>query len=147
MNNPDPANPSATAAAPAFNREAVMRMLRDDIASGSSGIELTDLGVGTATVTMRIRDDMVNGHAIGHGGFVFLLADTAFACACNSYGPVTVAADAYITFIKPVRAGDVLTAKAVEKAKFGRNGVYDITISGADGVVAEFRGRSRTIGR
>lgn len=129
------------------DRDAVLRMLRDDVASGSLGIELVDLGAGTATVTMTVRGDMVNGHAIGHGGFVFLVADTAFACACNTYGPVTVAADADISFIRPVRVGDVLTARATEKAKFGRSGIYDVTVSNAEGVVAEFRGRSRTIGR
>lgn len=139
--------PPASTEDPVADREAVERMLRDDVASGSLGIELVDLGVGSATVTMAVRPDMVNGHAIGHGGFVFLVADTAFACACNSYGPVTVAADADITFVKPVRAGDVLTASAVEQARFGRSGVYDVTVRNADGVVALFRGRSRTIGR
>ena len=74
-------------------------MLRDDVASMSLGIELVDLGPGTATVRMTVRPDMVNGHAIGHGGYVFLVADTAFACACNSRGPVTVAAGADITFV------------------------------------------------
>lgn len=131
---------------PDHDREAVLRMLRDDVASGSLGIELVDLGAGTATVTLTVREDMVNGHAIGHGGFVFLVADTAFACACNTYGPVTVASDAYITFIRPVHVGDVLRARAVERAKFGRSGVYDVTVSNAEGVVAEFRGRSRTTG-
>ncbi|MEO7071303.1 MAG: hydroxyphenylacetyl-CoA thioesterase PaaI [Nostocoides sp.] len=127
--------------------EAVLRMLRDDVASGSLGIELVQLGPGTATVTMTVRPDMVNGHAIGHGGFVFLVADTAFACACNSFGPVTVAASADITFIAPVHVGDVLTATATVRARFGRSGVYDVTISSVDGAVAEFRGRCRTIGR
>jgi acyl-CoA thioesterase len=133
--------------APDHDREAVLRMLRDDVASGSLGIELVHLGAGTATVTLTVREDMINGHAIGHGGFVFLVADTAFACACNTYGPVTVASDAYITFISPVHVGDVLTARAVERARFGRSGVYDVTVSNAGGVVAEFRGRSRTIGK
>ena len=131
---------------PEFDPEAVRRMLRDDVASMSLGIELVDLGPGTATVRMTVRPDMVNGHAIGHGGFVFLVADTAFACACNSRGPVTVAAGADITFLRPVRAGDVLTAAAHERSKHGRSGLYDVTVS-ADGVViAEFRGRSRTVG-
>ena len=97
-----------------FDPDAVHRMLRDDAASASLGIELVLLGPGTATVRMAVRDDMVNGHDIGHGGYVFLLADTAFACACNSRGPVTVAAGADITFVAPVRRGDVLTATAVE---------------------------------
>ena len=122
-------------------------MLRDDMASGSLGIDLVGLGPGTATVTMTVRPDMVNGHAIGHGGFVFLVADTAFACACNSFGPVTVASSADITFVAPVKVGDVLTATATARTRFGRSGVYDVTIRNGDGVVAEFRGRSRTIGR
>ena len=122
-------------------------MLRDDVASGSLGIELVDLGPGTATVTMTVRTDMVNGHAIGHGGFVFLVADTAFACACNSWGPVTVAAGADITFVRPVRVGDVLTATAYERSRHGRSGLYDVTVEATGVVVAEFRGRSRTIER
>ena len=132
---------------PDHDPDAVRRMLRDDMASGSLGVELVEVGAGTATVTMTVRPDMVNGHAIGHGGFVFLVADTAFACACNSFGPVTVAASADITFIKPVGVGDVLTARAQVRARFGRSGVYDVTVSTGAGVVAEFRGRSRTIGR
>jgi acyl-CoA thioesterase len=120
-------------------------MMRDDIASSRLGIELVAVGDGTATVTMTVTDWMVNGHAIGHGGYVFLVADTAFACACNSHGPVTVAAHAEITFIRPVAVGDVLTAHAVERQHFGRSGVYDVTVSAGHGVVAEFRGLSRTI--
>ena len=147
MTADEPTTTTPATEQPAADLDAVTRMLRDDVASGSLGIQLVDLGPGTATVTMTVRDDMINGHAIGHGGFVFLVADTAFACACNTYGPVTVAADADITFIKPVRVGDVLTAKAVEKIRFGRSGVYDVTVRNAEGVVAEFRGRSRTIGR
>lgn len=125
--------------------DAVMRMMRDDVASERLGIELVELGDGTATVTMTVTDWMVNGHAIGHGGYVFLVADTAFACACNSHGPVTVAAHAEITFLRPVALGDVLTARAVERQRFGRSGVCDVTVSTAAGVVAEFRGLSRTI--
>lgn len=130
-----------------IDSEAVLRMLRDDVASGTLGIELVSVGRGTATVTMAVRDTMVNGHAIGHGGYVFLLADTAFACACNSYGPVTVAASADIIFIAPVHPGDQLTARATERARWGRSGIYDVTVSNGKGVVAEFRGNSRTIGR
>jgi acyl-CoA thioesterase len=125
--------------------DAVLRMMQHDIASGRLGIELVDLGDGSATVTMTVSDWMVNGHAIGHGGYVFLLADTAFACACNSHGPVTVAAHAEITFVRPVSIGDVLTARAVERQRFGRSGVYDVTVSTDRAVVAEFRGLSRTI--
>jgi len=107
----------------------------------------TDLAVGSATVTMTIRPDMVNGHAIGHGGYVFLLADTAFACACNTHGPVTVAASADITFIRPVRAGDKLKAHAVERINSGRSGIYDVTVRRGNETIAEFRGVSRRVQR
>src|SRR5699024_3515715 len=90
----------------------------------------------------------VNGHGIAHGGYVFLLADTAFACACNSHGPITVASGAEITFVSPARQGDMLHARATERTRFGRSGVYDITVrrgpSVDDQVVAEFRGHSRS---
>ena len=76
---------------------------------------------------------MINGHEIAHGGYVFMLADTAFACACNSHGPVTVAAGADITFLAPVREGDVLTATAAERVTCGRSGIYDVTVSRGDG--------------
>lgn len=89
---------------------------------------------------------MVNGHAIAHGGCVFLLADTAFAYACNSRGPVTVAAGAEISFIAAAKAGDELTATAEERTRFGRNGIYDVTVRRGDTVTAEFCGRSRAIG-
>lgn len=117
-----------------------------DEASRALGIELAAHGPGHAVATMTVTADMVNGHAIAHGGYVFLLADTAFACACNSHGPVTVAAGADITFVAPARAGDVLTATAQERTRFGRSGVYDVTVRRGDEVIAEFRGRSRTIG-
>jgi acyl-CoA thioesterase len=95
---------------------------------------------------MTITASMINGHAIAHGGYVFLLADTAFACACNSRGPVTVAAGADITFIAPVRQDDALVAVAAERVSFGRSGIYDVTVRRGEQVVAEFRGRSRTVG-
>jgi len=96
---------------------------------------------------MRVREDMINGHDVAHGGYVFLLADTAFAFACNSYGNVTLAAGADVSFVAPARLHDVLVAKAVERHRFGRSGIYDVTVtrSGDGSVVAEFRGRSRTI--
>lgn len=122
-------------------------MLAGDTASRALGIEVTDVGLGFATATMTVRADMVNGHNITHGGFVFAVADTAFACACNSYGPLTVAAAADITFVAPTYAGDVLVARAVERTRFGRSGVYDVTVSRGDDVIAEFRGTSRTIER
>jgi acyl-CoA thioesterase len=96
---------------------------------------------------MTVAASMVNGHAIAHGGYVFLLADTAFACACNSWGPVTVAAGAQITFLAPTRGGDVLEARAELRARRGRTGVYDVTVWRGDEVVAEFRGTSAELRR
>ena len=118
-----------------------------DRASAGLGMELMDVGDGTAVVRMTVGPAMLNGHQIAHGGYVFMLADSAFACACNSRGQVTVAAGADISFLAPVRAGDVLVATAAERVSFGRNGLYDVTVRRGDEVVAEFRGRSRAIGR
>ncbi len=127
--------------------ESVTRMLADDAASRALGIQVRDVSAGAATATMTVRADMVNGHGITHGGFVFAVADTAFACACNSHGPLTVAAAVDITFVAPSRAGDVLEARAVERTSFGRSGIYDVTVRRGDEVIAEFRGTSRTIGQ
>ncbi|MFE0629588.1 hydroxyphenylacetyl-CoA thioesterase PaaI [Streptomyces sp. NPDC058864] len=123
------------------------RMFAADKASQSLGIELLEAGQGTAVLRMTVTPAMVNGHGIGHGGYLFLFADTAFACACNSHGPVTVAAGADITFVAPVHEGDELVATAQERTRFGRSGIYDVSILRGDQVVAEFRGRSRSIGR
>jgi acyl-CoA thioesterase len=125
--------------------DAVLRMMADDAASRSLGIELVSCGDGRAVTRMRVRDDMVNGHGIVHGGLVFTLADTAFACACNSWGPVTVAAAAEIAFVAPGRSGDELLAQAEVRTRFGRTGIYDVTVRRGDEVVAEFRGRSSTL--
>jgi acyl-CoA thioesterase len=103
-------------------------MFAADQASRGLGMELVHAAPGAAVVRMRIAMQMLNGHAIAHGGYVFMLADTAFACACNSDGRPTVAAGADITFISPVREGDVLTATAVERVRYGRSGVYDVTV-------------------
>jgi acyl-CoA thioesterase len=121
-------------------------MFAADQASRSLGMELLHVGQGTAVVRMRIAMQMLNGHAIAHGGYIFMLADTAFACACNSDGPVTVAAGADIAFIAAVREGDVLTATAVERARYGRSGIYDVTVRRGEEIIAEFRGRSRAVG-
>jgi acyl-CoA thioesterase len=136
---------------------AARHMFEADKASTSLGIELLDLAPGRAVARMRVTAAMLNGHGIGHGGYVFLLADTAFALACNSHGPATVAAGGDINFLAPVGEGDVLTARAEERVLYGRSGIYDVTItrgeeageaggSGPD-IVAEFRGRSRTVAR
>ncbi|HEY7142609.1 MAG TPA: hydroxyphenylacetyl-CoA thioesterase PaaI [Streptosporangiaceae bacterium] len=121
-------------------------MFEADLASRGLGMELLSAGDGAAAVRMTVTAAMVNGHAIAHGGYVFLLADTAFACACNSHGPVTVAAGADIIFVAPAREGDVLTAQARERVRYGRSGIYDVTVRRDGEVVAEFRGRSRSIG-
>ena len=120
-------------------------MMARDVASRGLGIELVDQGEGRAVTRMMIRPDMVNGHAIAHGGLIFTLADTAFACACNSYGPVTVAAGADIVFVAPAREGDVLLAEAVARTRFGRSGLYDVTVRRGADVIAEFRGRSHQL--
>lgn len=133
---------------------AARRMFEADEASLGLGIELVELGPGWAVARMRVTAAMLNGHAIGHGGYVFLLADTAFALACNSHGPATVAAGADINFLAPIAEGDVLTARAEERVRFGRSGIYDVTVTRGESdntpaehaeVVAEFRGRSRTV--
>jgi acyl-CoA thioesterase len=117
-------------------------MMAADRASAVLGITLVEHGGGSARTRMTVREDMVNGHDIAHGGLVFTLADTAFACACNSWGPVTVAAGGDISFVRPARLGDVLEATATTRTRFGRQGVYDVTVRRGDEVVAEFRGRS-----
>ncbi len=120
-------------------------MFRADEASRRLGIELVEHDEGTAVLRMTVTPTMVNGHGIAHGGYLFLLADTAFACACNSHGPVTVAAGADIVFVAPAREGDTLVARAEERARFGRSGVYDVTVRRGAEVIAEFRGRSRSV--
>jgi acyl-CoA thioesterase len=124
----------------------VLAMMAGDRASAALGIELIEFGEGWARARMTVRADMANGHEIAHGGLIFALADTAFACACNSFGPVTVAAAADITFIAAARVGDVLEADARLRTPYGRNGIYDVTVRRGDEVVAEFRGRSHRLG-
>jgi acyl-CoA thioesterase len=126
-------------------RRAAEAMWASDRASRSLGMELVDVGPGRATVRMTVREDMVNGHAIGHGGLTFTLADSAFAFACNSYNRSTVAAACDIRFLAPTRLGDVLVAEAVERSRTGRDGVYEVTVRSGDTVVAEFTGRSKEI--
>ena len=120
-------------------------MWASDAASRALGMEIVQVTPGRATLTMQVREDMVNGHAIGHGGFTFTLADSAFAFACNSYNRSTVAAACEIRFLAPTRLGDLLVAEAVERRREGRDGVYDITVRRDDTVVAEFVGRSKEI--
>ncbi len=120
-------------------------MMAGDRASAALGIVLIEHGPGRAHARMTVRPDMVNGHDIAHGGLIFALADTAFACACNSWGPVTVAAGAEIAFLAPARLGDVLEAHAEVRTRRGRTGIYDVTVRRGDDVLAEFRGRSAEV--
>lgn len=124
---------------------AAEAMLASDNASTALGMRLVEVAPGRATLQMPLREDMVNGHAIGHGGLTFTLADSAFAVACNSYNRSTVAAQAEIRFLAPTRLGDVLTAEAVERDREGRDGTYDVTVSVGEVVVAVFTGRSKEI--
>lgn len=118
-----------------------------DASSRHLGIEVDDVAPGRATARMTLTDTMVNGHGIAHGGYVFLLADTAFAFACNTYGETTVARGCDIVFVRPASVGDRLVATAVERLRGPRNGIYDVTVRGVDGeVVAELRGHSATLG-
>jgi acyl-CoA thioesterase len=120
-------------------------MYADDLASRSLGIVIEEVAPGQATARMRVTAMMVNGHGIAHGGYIFLLADTAFAFACNTYGP-TVARAAEVVFVAAVSEGEELVATARERISFGRNGVYDVAVRRGDGeVVAEFRGHSRRV--
>lgn len=129
--------------------EFARQMWADDAASRSLGMDAVEVERDRAVVRMAIRDDMVNGHAICHGGFIFSLADSCFALACNSRGRLTVAAGADITFTAPARLGDVLVAEARIRAAYGRSGITDVTVKReSDGqIVAEFRGRSRSLKR
>ncbi len=120
-----------------------------DAASRMLGMSVTSVAPGAASVSMPVREDMVNGWQLCHGGLVAALADSAFAVACNSRGTVTVAAGFDVSFLESARLGDLLVATATERALRGRSGVYDVTVtrSSDQTVLAEFRGRSRSTGR
>jgi len=121
-------------------------MWAEDQASRGLGMELISVGPGHAELAMTVTDRMVNGHKICHGGFIFTLADSTFAFACNTYNQRTVAQQCAVTFITAGKLGDRLTARGVEVNRRGRSGIYDITVTRQDGtVIAEFRGHSRTI--
>ena len=130
----------------ALARACVEAMWGDDRASQALGMRIVDVAPGRAAVEMPVRDDMTNGHGIGHGGFTFALADSAFAFACNTYNRRTVAYRCDIHYLAAVRSGDLLVAEAVERQRAGRNGIYDVVVRSGDTVVAEFRGTSREIG-
>lgn len=127
--------------------EACARVMwNDDSASQRLDMHLVSVGPGTATLAMTVSDAMTNGHGTCHGGYIFTLADSAFAFACNSYNQRAVAQHCSITYLVPVQQGERLTAAAREVSRRGRAGIYDVIITNQDGVhVAEFRGHSRTV--
>jgi acyl-CoA thioesterase len=121
-------------------------MWANDRACKALGMQVTAVGPGTATLTMAVREDMLNGHDLCHGGLIATLADSAFAYACNAYNEVTVASGFDIHLMSGARLGDVLTASATELSKGGRTGVYDIVVANQRGEqIAAFRGRSYTM--
>ncbi|WP_107817028.1 hydroxyphenylacetyl-CoA thioesterase PaaI [Celeribacter persicus] len=123
-------------------------MWNDDSASQRLGMKLLHIAPGEATLEMTITDQMTNGHGNAHGGYMFTLADSAFAFACNTYNQMTVAQHCSVTYIAPGALGDVLIATAREVSRSGRSGIYDVTVMRQDGQrIAEFRGHSRTINR
>ena len=111
------------------------------------GIVVEAVRAGYAKLSLKLAEDMLNGHGTAHGGVIFTLADVAFSYACNGRNEATVAQAASITFLTPARPGEIITAEAVEQAREGRSGVYAVTVRGADNrVVAVFQGQSRGIG-
>ena len=144
MTGPAAARPAEPSPEEQAQRQAE-RMWAGDAASRALGIELLDVGPGRATARMTVGPTMVNGHGTCHGGYLFLLADTAFAFACNTHGLPVVAAGADVAFLAPAREGDVLVATAVEKVLRGRSGLYDVTVRRGEQAVLEFRGRSRAV--
>lgn len=127
-------------------RRSADAMWAQDAASQGLGMAITAIGPGTATLTMQVRPEMLNGHCICHGGYIFTLADSAFAFACNSYNRLAVAQSNAITYLSPGQPGDILTATAREVALAGRSGTYDVTVTDGKGTpIALFRGLSRQI--
>jgi acyl-CoA thioesterase len=138
-------NATATLSPDQLARACADAMWAEDDASSGLGMEIVDVGPGRATLAMTVKPQMVNGQRIAHGGFIFLLADSTFAFACNSRNERAVAAQCDITFIRPGKLGDRLVATAREISRSGRSGIYDIRVTVDDAVIAEFRGHSRTI--
>ncbi len=129
---------------------AIAKQCRDtmyaaDVAVRALDIKVEVTGAGRAEAELEIRSEMLNGHDVCHGGYLFTLADTAFAYACNSYNLVTFAAGASIEFLRPAKLGDQIVAVATERHRGGRTGIYDVVLSNQDGAeVAVFRGRSHS---
>jgi acyl-CoA thioesterase len=132
--------------AAALARACADAMWKEDAATQALGMQLVSVAPGQAVVTMTVTDRMVNGHKLCHGGYIFTLADSAFAFSCNTYNQRTVAQHCAVTFLTSAKLGDKLVARAVERQRSGRSGIYDVTVSREEGnVIAEFRGHSRTI--
>ena len=130
----------------ALARACAEAMWEGDRASQGLGMTIESIAPGQAVLSMTVRDDMTNGHGICHGGFIFTLADSAFAFACNTYNQRVVAQMAQISFLAPAHKDDRLTATAREVWRQGRGGLYDIRVTTQTGApVAEFRGQSRTV--
>src|ERR1700675_463019 len=121
-------------------------MWKEDDASKGLAMEILQIKAGEAMLAMTVKPHMVNGQRIAHGGFIFTLADSAFAFACNSHNERAVAAEGNITFIRPGKLGDRLVATAREISRSGRSGIYDVRVTGDGTVIAELRAPSRTIG-
>ncbi len=138
MTSEDPAQDLAQACADA--------MWAGDAASRGLGMTLDWVRSGTARLSMPVTAAMLNGFGTCHGGFIFALADSAFAFACNTDGPASVAIHCAVTFLRPARLGDTLAAEAAERHRAGRSGIYDVQVTADGEIVAEFRGHSRTTG-
>lgn len=124
------------------------RMFAADAAAKMLGMRVTAIGPGSATVTMPVRPELLNGFGVCQGGLITTLADTAFAYACNSFGEVTVASGFDVELLAPGRDGDLLTAQAVQVSQAGRTGIYDVVVTNQDGLrIALFRGRSHRLNR
>lgn len=137
---------AATLSAQALAEACADAMWSDDATSQQLGMRIDRIAQGEATLSMAITDLMLNGHGVAHGGFIFTLADSAFAFACNGYNQRTVGHQASITYIAPARLGERLTATAREVWRSGRNGIYDVHVANERGEpVAAFRGHSRTV--
>jgi len=127
-------------------RACAEAMWKEDDASRGLGMEIQEIRAGHAVLTMIVLPHMVNGQRIAHGGFIFTLADSAFAFACNSHNERTVAAQCNIAFIRPGKLGDRLVATAREISRTGRSGIYDVRVTADQTPIAELRGHSRTVG-
>jgi acyl-CoA thioesterase len=139
------ASPPDQAAAQALAERVRDAMWAGDHATRMLGMQITSIGPGCASMRMTVRQDMLNGHDICHGGLITTLADSSFAFACNSYNELTVASGFAIDLLAPARLGDVLTATCTEVSKAGRTGVYDVAVHNQRGErIAVFRGRSHT---